>query len=157
MLQFGALTAVYQRDVNGGKGQVVDVSLFESIFNMMESSLAEFDMFGHVRERNGAKLEGIVPTSTYPTSDGRFIIIGGNGDAIYKRLMNLCGRKDLAEDPNLADNEGRVKHEEKIDAAIIEWTSSHDYEHLSRALESEGIPAGPVLSIAEIAKDPGTT
>ena len=151
---FGALTAVYHRDVNGGKGQVVDVSLFESVFNMMESSLAEFDMFGHVRERNGAKLEGIVPTSTYPTLDGRFIIIGGNGDAIFKRLMNLCGRPDLANDPALSDNEGRVAYEDKIDTAIIEWTSSHDFAFLSEALEAESIPAGPVLSIAEIAKDP---
>jgi crotonobetainyl-CoA:carnitine CoA-transferase CaiB-like acyl-CoA transferase len=150
----GALTAVYHRDVNGGTGQVVDVAIYEAIFNMMESTLAEYDKLGHIRERSGAKLEGIVPTSTYPTRDSKFIIIGGNGDSIYKRLMNLCGRPDLAEDGKLADNAGRVKQEELIDEAIIEWTMEHDYEHLYEKLVEAQVPAGPVYSIADIVKDP---
>lgn len=149
----GALTAVYHRDVNGGKGQVVDVAIYEAIFNMMESTLAEYDKLGHIRERSGAKLEGIVPTSTYPTKDNKFIIIGGNGDSIYKRLMNVCGRPDLADDENLADNAGRVQHEEKIDEAIIEWTIRHDYEYLYEKLVETQVPAGPVYSIADIVKD----
>lgn len=149
----GTLTAVYHRDVNGGKGQIVDVAIYESIFNMMESTLAEYDKFGHIRERSGAKLEGIVPTSTYPTKDGKFIIIGANGDAIYKRLMNLCERPDLADDEKLADNAGRVPHEELIDEAIIKWTMSYDYAYLSEKLVEAQIPSGPVYSIADIAQD----
>lgn len=149
----GALTAVYHRDVNGGEGQLVDVAIYEAIFNMMESTLAEYDKLGHIRERSGAKLEGIVPTSTYPTRDGKFIIIGGNGDSIYKRLMNVVGRADLADDPNLEDNAGRVAHEETIDDAIIEWTSSHDYDVLYEKLVAAQVPAGAVYSIADIVKD----
>ena len=149
----GALTAVYHRDVNGGVGQVVDVAIYEAIFNMMESTLAEYDKLGHVRERTGAKLEGIVPTSTYPTGDGKFIIIGGNGDSIYKRLMNTCGRPDMAEDERLADNAGRVRHEDMIDEAIAEWTMQHDYEYLYEKLVEAQVPAGPVYSIADIVKD----
>jgi crotonobetainyl-CoA:carnitine CoA-transferase CaiB-like acyl-CoA transferase len=149
----GALTAVYHRDVNGGTGQVVDVAIHEAIFNMMESTLAEYDKQGHIRERSGAKLEGIVPTSTYPTKDNKFIIIGGNGDSIYKRLMNTCERPDLAEDKRLEDNTGRVQHEEMIDEAIIEWTMKYDYEYLYEKLVEAQVPAGPVYSIADIVKD----
>ncbi len=150
----GALTAVYHRDVNGGKGQIVDVAIYEAIFNMMESTLAEYDKLGHIRQCSGAKLEGIVPTSTYPTRDNKFIIIGGNGDSIYKRLMNTCERPDLADDARLVDNLGRVEHEAMIDDAIIEWTSSHDYEYLYDKLVEAQVPAGPVYSIADIVKDP---
>ena len=150
----GTLTAIYHRDVNGGTGQVVDVAIYESIFNMMESTLAEYDKQGHIRERSGAKLEGIVPTSTYPTKDNKFIIIGANGDSIYKRLMYICERPDLAENKNLADNAGRVNQEEKIDEAIIEWTMQHDYEYLYEKLVEAQVPCGPVFSIADIVKNP---
>lgn len=149
----GALTAVYHRDVNGGEGQVVDVAIYEAIFNMMESSLAEYDKFGHIRERNGAKLEGIVPTSTYPTKDDKFIIIGGNGDSIYRRLMNKIGRPDLAEHSEMQDNKGRVKHETEIDQAITDWTLSQTYEDAYAAMIEAEVPSGPVYSIADIAKD----
>ena len=149
----GALTAVYHRDVNGGTGQIVDVAIYESIFNMMESSLAEFDKFGHIRERTGAKLEGIVPTSTYPTKDGKFIIIGGNGDSIYRRLMTKIGRSDLAEHPEMQDNIGRVKHEAEIDQAITDWTLSQTYEDAYQTMVEADVPSGPVYSIADIAKD----
>lgn len=149
----GALTAVYHRDVNGGTGQIVDVAIYESIFNMMESSLAEFDKFGHIRERTGAKLEGIVPTSTYPTKDGKFIIIGGNGDSIYRRLMTKIGRNDLAEHPEMQDNKGRVIHEAEIDQAITDWTLSQTYEDAYTAMVEAQVPSGPVYSIADIVKD----
>lgn len=149
----GALTAVYHRDVNGGDGQVVDVAIYESIFNMMESSLAEYDKFGHIRERTGAKLEGIVPTSTYPTKDGKFIIIGGNGDSIYRRLMTKIGRTDLAEHLEMQDNKGRVMHEIEIDQAITDWTLSQNYEDAYAAMVEAQVPSGPVYSIADIAKD----
>lgn len=151
---FGALTAVYHRDVNGGTGQVVDVAIYESIFNMMESTLAEYDKLGVVRERLGAKLEGIVPTSTYPTKDGRFIIIGGNGDSIFKRLMNLIGRPDFASHPEMQDNAGRVGHEEAIDQAITDWTQTKTYDEAYANLVAAEVPTGPVYSIADILKDP---
>ncbi len=150
----GTLIAVYHRDVNKGAGQVVDVAIYEAVFNMMESTLAEYDKLGYVRERYGAKIEGIVPTSTYPTKDGKFIVIGGNGDSIYKRLMRLAGRPDLAEDPRLAHNNGRVEQETAIDEAIAEWTSQHDYEWLYDTLVKAEVPCGPVYSIADIVADP---
>jgi crotonobetainyl-CoA:carnitine CoA-transferase CaiB-like acyl-CoA transferase len=150
----GALTAIYHRNVNGGRGQVVDVAIYESVFNVMESALAEYDKLGYVRERTGAKLEGIVPTSSYPCKDGKFIIIGGNGDSIYKRLMHAIGRADLAEDARLAHNDGRVQHEAMIDAAIEEWTLSHTYEEAYEKLVAADVPCGPIYSIADIVRDP---
>jgi crotonobetainyl-CoA:carnitine CoA-transferase CaiB-like acyl-CoA transferase len=151
----GVMMAVYHRDVKRtGEGQVVDVAIYESVFNMMESTLAEYDKLGYVRERSGAKLEGIVPTSTYPTKDGKFIIIGGNGDSIYKRLMNTAGRPDLADDPRLEHNNGRVEHEPMIDEAITQWTLQHDYEFLYDALVEAQVPCGPVYSIEDIVNDP---
>lgn len=149
----GALTAVYHRDVNGGEGQVVDVAIYESIFNMMESTLAEYDKLGVVRERTGAKLEGIVPTSTYPTKDGKFIIIGGNGDSIYRRLMNAVGRPDLAEHAEMQDNAGRVGHETEIDQAITDWTLTKTYDEAYAEILAAEVPTGPVYSIADIVKD----
>lgn len=151
---FGALTAVYHRDVNGGTGQVVDVAIYESVFNMMESTLAEYDKLGVVRERLGAKLEGIVPTSTYPTSDGKFIIIGANGDSIFKRLMNTIGRPDLAAHPEMQDNAGRSVHEQAIDRAISDWTRTKTFDEAYAVVLSAEVPCGPVYSIADIVKDP---
>jgi formyl-CoA transferase len=149
----GALTAVYHRDVNGGEGQMVDVAIYESIFNMMESTLAEYDKLGHIRERQGAKLEGIVPTSTYPTSDEKFIIIGGNGDSIFRRLMKAVGRADLAEHPEMQDNAGRVIHEAEIDQAITDWTLTKTYDQAYTEILKAEVPCGPVYSIADIIKD----
>jgi crotonobetainyl-CoA:carnitine CoA-transferase CaiB-like acyl-CoA transferase len=149
----GALTAVYHRDVNGGSGQVVDVAIYEAIFNMMESTLAEYDKLGHIRERTGAKLEGIVPTSTYPTADEKFIIIGGNGDSIYKRLMHKIGRADLAEHPEMQNNAGRVQHEAEIDRAITDWTLTKTYAEAYAAMLEAEVPCGPVYSIADIVRD----
>ena len=150
---FGALAAVYHRDVNGGEGQVVDVAIYESIFNMMESTLAEYDKLGVIRERMGANLDGIVPTSTHPTKDGKFIIIGGNGDSIYRRLMTKIGRADLAEHPEMQNNIGRVKHEDEIYQAITDWTSTQTYDEAYQAMLEAQVPTGPVYSIADIAKD----
>ncbi len=149
----GALTAVYHRDVNGGCGQVVDVAIYESIFNMMESTLAEYDKLGHIRERTGAKLEGIVPTSTYPTRDGKFIIIGGNGDSIYRRLMTAVGRADLGEHAEMQNNAGRVEHEAEIDRAITDWTLTKTYDEAYAEILTAEVPCGPVYSIADIVKD----
>ncbi|MEQ1924482.1 MAG: CaiB/BaiF CoA-transferase family protein [Pyrinomonadaceae bacterium] len=134
-------------------GQIVDVAIYESIFNMMESTLAEYDKLGVIRERTGAKLEGIVPTSTYPTKDGKFIIIGGNGDSIYRRLMNAVGRPDLAEHAEMQDNAGRVGHEAEIDKAITDWTLTKTYDEAYAEIVAADVPTGPVYSIADIVKD----
>ena len=133
---------------------MVDTAIYESVFNMMESTLPEFDFFGHVRERSGAKLAGIVPTNTYRCKDGKYVIIGGNGDSIFQRLMRAAGRSDLAEDPRLAKNPGRVQHEAEIDRAIEAWTSQHSYAEVHAALDQAEVPAGPIYSIADIANDP---
>ncbi|MEM4412686.1 MAG: CaiB/BaiF CoA-transferase family protein [Candidatus Caldarchaeum sp.] len=151
----GALMAIYYRDVVGsGRGQMVDVAIYEAVFNMMESLLPEYDKLGYVREREGAKLSGIVPTNTYKCKDGKYIVIGGNGDTIFKRLMRAIGRADLAEDPRLAHNDGRVEHEEMIDRAIEEWTQKHTFQEVFETLEAAGVPCGPIYSIAEMVNDP---
>lgn len=151
----GALMAVYYRDVVGsGRGQMVDVAIVEAVFNMMESLVPEYDKLGYIREREGSKLSGIVPTNTYVCKDGKYIVIGGNGDTIFKKLMCAIGRKDLAEDPRLRHNAGRVEHEERIDSAIEAWTKSHTFREVFETLEAAGVPCGPIYSIAEIMRDP---
>jgi succinyl-CoA---D-citramalate CoA-transferase len=150
----GLLMAVYHRDVKKkGEGQVVDVAIYEAVFNMMESIVPEYDMFGLVRERQGSKLTGVAPTNTYFCKDGKYIIIGGNGDSIFKRLMHVVGWPDMAEDPRLAHNNDRVEHEQEIDQAITAWTRQHTFEEVMDALEEAGVPAGPIYSIADIMRD----
>ena len=151
----GVLMAVYHRDVRGaGEGQVVDVAIYESVFNLMESMLPEYDKLGVVREREGSKLSGIVPTNTYVCKDGTHIIIGGNADSIFKRLMIAIGRQDLASDPRLEHNHGRVQQAEMIDEAIACWTQKHDSNEVVKLLEKAGVPVGPIYSIADIMRDP---
>lgn len=151
---YGALMALYHRDVNGGKGQVVDVAIYESVFNMMESMLSEYDVLGFVREPAGSRLQGIVPSSTYRCADGKYIIIGANGDSIFKRLMHAIGRVDLASDPGLEQNPGRVAREAEINEAIEAFTLQHAYEKVVALLAEYNVPAGPIYSIADIVKDP---
>jgi len=148
----GALTALHHRE-QSGHGQVVDTAIYESVFNMMESTLPEFDRGGHVRERSGARLPGIVPSNSYRCGDGKFVIVGGNGDSIFQRLMRAIGRADLANDPRVADNPGRVQHEAEIDAAIEAFTSTRPYAEVERVLQQAEVPAGPIYSIADIAQD----
>jgi crotonobetainyl-CoA:carnitine CoA-transferase CaiB-like acyl-CoA transferase len=149
----GALTALHHRE-RSGQGQVVDTAIYESVFNMMESMLPEFDRAGHVRERSGARLPGIVPSNSYRCGDGKFVIVGGNGDSIFQRLMRAVGRADLAVDPRLADNPGRVLHEAEIDTAIEAFTSTRPYAEVERALMEAEVPVGPIYSIADIVTDP---
>lgn len=150
----GTMMALHHRDKNGGKGQVVDVALYEAVFNMMEGSLPEFDMFGVIRERTGTNLTGIVPSNTYLAKDGQHVVIGGNGDSIFKRLMHLIGRSDLAEDPTLADNAGRAKRADELDAAIGEWTAKFDVDTVVRLLNEAQVPNGKIYSMADIVRDP---
>jgi len=150
----GVLAALRHRDVDGGKGQVVDVALYEAVFNMMESSLPEYDMFGEIRERRGRNLTGIVPSNTYLARDGQHVVIGANADSIFKRLMNVMGRADLAEDASLADNAGRSKRADELDQAIGVWTAKHDADEVVRMLNEAQVPNGKIYSIADIARDP---
>lgn len=150
----GALMALRHREVNGGKGQVVDVALYESVFNLMESLLPEYDMTGFVRNRSGSSLPGIVPSNTYPCRDGRYVVIGANADSIFKRMMNAIGRRDLADDPELRHNDGRVAHTERIETAIADWTRAHDLDHVLEVLEKAEVPSGRIYDIADIAADP---
>jgi formyl-CoA transferase len=148
----GALMAIHHRHATG-RGQVIDVALYEAVFAMMESMLPEYGMNGFVRERSGAALPGIVPSNTYPCRDGKFVVIGANADSIFKRMMRAIGRNDLADDPSLASNEGRVRRTEELDRVIGEWTSRHDLEAVLKVLEDAEVPSGRIYSIADIAAD----
>ncbi len=149
----GALMALRHREVNGGQGQIVDVALYESVFSLMESLLPEFDMTGHVRERSGASLPGIVPSNTYTTRDGKYVVIGANGDSIFKRMMIAIGRDDLAQDPLLAHNDGRVKRTGELDAVIGNWCAAHDLDHVLKVLAQAQVPSGKIYDIADIVGD----
>ncbi|HWY72531.1 MAG TPA: CaiB/BaiF CoA-transferase family protein [Burkholderiaceae bacterium] len=154
----GALMALRHRDATGGpgrgRGQMVDVALYESVFNLMESTVPEYDRFGVVRERTGTSLPGIVPSNTYTCRDGAAIVVGGNGDAIFKRLMTAIGREDLGADPQLAHNDGRVPRAAEIDAAIQDWCSRHPLDRALAALEQAQVPASRVYSVADMFADP---
>jgi len=149
----GALMALRHREVNGGAGQVVDVALYEAVFAMMESMVPEFDVAGFVRERTGNVMPGITPSNTHTTRDGRHIIIGGNGDAIFKRLMNAIGRPDLSDDASLGNNAGRDARADELYAAIDAWVRDHDGDAVLAAMEAAQVPASAVLSVADMFKD----
>jgi formyl-CoA transferase len=150
----GVLLALYHRKVNGGKGQVIDIALYEAVFNMMESLLPEYDAFGVVRERTGSALPGIAPTNAYPCRGGEYVLIAGNGDSIFKRLMEAIERPDLAGDPTLAHNAGRVGRVEEIDAAIAAWTADREIDEILAAMTRARVPAGRISSAKDIAEDP---
>ncbi len=149
----GVLTALYHRKVNGGHGQVIDVALHEAVFNCMESLIPEFSAFGAVREAAGSALPGIAPSNAYPCSDG-WVLVAGNGDSIFKRLMATIGRDDLGAAPDLADNAGRVRRIAEIDAAIGAWTAPRTVQQVQAALGAARVPAGKVYTARDIAEDP---
>jgi formyl-CoA transferase len=150
----GILLALYHRKANGGKGQYIDVALYEAVFNMMESLLPEYDAFGVIRERTGSAIPGIAPTNAYPCKDDEYVLIAGNGDSIFRRLMEAIGRSDLAGDPELAHNEGRVRRVEEIDAAIAAWTTDKPLDEILTAMTKAKVPAGRIYSAKDIAEDP---
>ena len=149
----GILLALQHRHASG-KGQVVDVALYEAVFNCMESLLPEYSAFGTVRGPAGSALPGIAPSNAYRCKDDGYALIAGNGDSIFKRLMTVMNRQDLATDPALADNAGRVARVQEIDAAIGQWTAGLTVEEVLAALESAEVPAGKIYTVADIAADP---
>ena len=151
----GILLALLARENRGDtNGQVVDVALYESMFNLMEGIVPEYSGAGEVREPAGSTITGIVPTNTYLCSDGKHVVIGGNGDSIYVRLMTAIGRADLANDPRMAGNPGRVKHQQLIDGAIAAWTDTLTSAEVIQTMEAADVPVGAIFSIADAFDDP---
>jgi formyl-CoA transferase len=149
----GILMALHERQ-RSGQGQVIDVALYEAVFNCMESLLPEHSAFGAVRGPAGSALPGIAPTNAYRCRDGGYALIAGNGDSIYKRLMHAVGRDDLGQDPALADNAGRVKRVDEIDAALGAWAAERTVDEVLAVLDAASVPAGRIYTIADIAADP---
>ena len=145
----GAMMALHS-----GKGQIVDVALYEAMFNCMESLLPEYAADGYVRERTGSTLPGIAPSNLYPCKGGAYVLIAGNADSLYHRLMTAIGRADLRDDPALARNDGRAAQMKRIDDAIAAWTSRFSQEEVLREMEKAEVPAGRIYSAADIAADP---
>jgi formyl-CoA transferase len=150
----GALMALRHTEVAGGAGQVVDVALYEAVFAMMESMVPEFDVFGFLRERTGNVMPGITPSNTHTTRDGKHVIIGANGDAIFRRFMSAIGRPDLADDPSLASNAGRDARAAEIYAVIDQWVARHDESEVLALAGSAEVPASRVFSVADMFTDP---
>lgn len=150
----GVLLALRHREQNGGQGQTIDVALYESVFNMMESLLPEYSVFNAVRQPSGSALPGITPSNAYLCADGKYALIAGNGDSIFKRLMAVIGRPEMAENADYAHNDGRAQHAPTIDSAIGAWTETHTLEQVLAALHDARIPAGRIYDIADICADP---
>ncbi|WP_114638276.1 CaiB/BaiF CoA transferase family protein [Polynucleobacter necessarius] len=149
----GILLAMQERH-HSGKGQVIDVALYEAVFNCMESLLPEYSAFGEIRQAAGSALPGIAPTNAYLCSDGGYVLVAGNGDSIFKRLMKLIDRDDLGGDPELENNDGRVKRVVELDQAIGDWAKTLTTDQALEALDSAAVPAGRIYTVADIAKDP---
>ena len=149
----GVLLALYQRDARGGDGQMIDVALYESVFNLTESLLPEYSAFGAVRKPAGGALPGIAPSNAYRCKDGEYVLVAGNGDSIFKRLMVLVGRADLADDPGLARNDGRAARVDELDAAIEAWTVTLRIDAALAGLKGAGVPSGRIYSAKDIAED----
>lgn len=149
----GITLALLRRERGQGEGQVVDVALYESMFNLMEAVVPEYSGAGVIREPSGSTVTGIVPTNTYRTRDGKYVVIGGNGDSIFQRLMIEAGHPQMANDPRMADNAGRVAHEREIDKALADWCAGLDREEILARLEAARVPAGPIYNVADMFAD----
>ncbi len=149
----GILLALQERH-HSGQGQIIDIALYEAVFNCMESLLPEYSAFGEVRQAAGSALPGIAPTNAYLCADGGYVLVAGNGDSIFKRLMAVIGRDDLGSDPQLENNDGRVKRVAELDGAIGEWAKTVSTDQALEILDSVSVPAGRIYTIADIASDP---
>jgi crotonobetainyl-CoA:carnitine CoA-transferase CaiB-like acyl-CoA transferase len=150
----GVCLSLLQRAKTPDQGQVVDVALYESMFNLMEGVVPEFSGAGEIREASGTTITGIVPTNTFTCSDGKFVVIGGNGDSIFKRLMNAAGYPEMADDPEMADNPGRVVHVDKIDKALADWCATIPAQQVVDVLEAERVPVGLIYNVEDQMNDP---
>jgi crotonobetainyl-CoA:carnitine CoA-transferase CaiB-like acyl-CoA transferase len=150
----GILLALQQRAKSDGSGQVVDVAIYESVFNMLESVVPEYDGAQVIRGPSGSTLTGIVPTNTYLCADGKYVIIGGNGDSIFQRLMRAAGRDDLADDSRLCDDAGRVEHRDEVDGAISLWTAELNSAEVLERLATASVPSGPIYNVEDMMHDP---
>lgn len=150
----GALMSIVNIKTNNGNGQIVDVSLAESVFNIMESVVPEYDLHGFIRERSGGSLPGIAPSNTYRTKDNAFVVIAGNSDPIFKRLMHVIGREDLANRPEFEHNDGRAQRSDLLDAAIESWSRQHSIDEVLQQLEQAEVPSGRIYSVADMVNDP---
>lgn len=158
----GALMALLHREhqrVQGlsdasPSGQVIDVALYEAVFAVTESLLPEYDGYGIIRQRTGNILPGLTPSNIYACQEGKWVVIGGNADGVFKRLMQAIGRADLAEDPGFADNPGRSRHQEFLDGVIADWTSHHTLDEVLETMNEAGVPAGPIYDASDIVNDP---
>lgn len=150
----GALMSIVNIKTNNSNGQIVDVSLAESVFNIMESVVPEYDLHGFIRERSGGSLPGIAPSNTYRTKDNAFVVIAGNSDPIFKRLMHVIGREDLANRPEFEHNDGRAQQSDLLDAAIESWSRQHSIDEVLQQLEQAEVPSGRIYSVADMVNDP---
>lgn len=150
----GIVMALLGKEKGNSGGQVVDVALYESMFNLMEAVVPEYSGAGVIREPSGTTLTGIVPTNTYRCKGGKYVVIGGNGDSIFQRLMVGIGREDLGTDPRLATNAGRVEHEAEIDEVLAQWCMAHDLPEILAIMEAQRVPAGPIYNVEDMFNDP---
>lgn len=141
-------------ETSSGHGQVIDVALYEAVFAVTESLLPEYDGYGIVRQRTGNILPGLTPSNIYACREDKWVVIGGNADGVFKRLMQAIGRTDLAQDPRFADNPGRTSHQEFLDGIISDWTSLHTLDEVIETMNEAGVPAGPIYDAADIMSDP---
>jgi len=150
----GVLLALLAKRKPNCAGQIVDVAIYESVFNMLEAVVPEYDGAGLVRGPSGSTLTGIVPSNTYICADGKYVVVGANGDSLFQRLMRAIGRPDMAEDPRFSDNAGRVRHEAAIDNVLAQWARSNDSTAVLEVLDDISVPGGPIYSVADMAADP---
>lgn len=151
----GITLALLERErTQDGKGQVVDVALYEAMFNLMEAVVPEYDGAGVVRQASGTTVTGIVPTNTYRCRNGKYVVIGGNGDSIFQRLMQVAGYPEMATNPHMANNAGRVAHEREIDQALASWCMSKDADEILQLLEQARVPGGPIYNVEDMFADP---
>jgi formyl-CoA transferase len=151
----GALMSLLARERGvAGEGETVDVALTEAVYSIMESTVPDFAAYGTIRQRTGSGMPGVAPSNTYACSDGEWVVIGGNADGIFQRLMTAIGRRDLATDDRFSDNMGRASHSEFLDEVIGAWTSSRSLEEVMEVLVAASVPSGPIYSAADIVEDP---
>jgi succinyl-CoA--D-citramalate CoA-transferase len=150
----GAMIALHNRDANGGKGQVVDLGIYEAVLAMMESTLPEYGLTGYVRERTGSVLPGLAPSNIYPTLDGAWAVIGANADNVFRRLADATNHPEWATDPRFATHAARGEHQQELDDLIAEWTRERTIDEVLDVMAAGGVPAGKVYTAADMLDDP---